>query len=94
MIQLVGNDLQGRYILLLLAGAPELVVPNTTYPIDWKSFKSYLGLAPTLRLRSQVFHSKTLSQSLMVMYFVFLLAFGVFQMIFDFLLLKQISSTD
>ena len=43
MIQLINNDLQGRYILLLLAGAPELVVPNTTYPIDWKSFKSYLG---------------------------------------------------
>ncbi|MEE2779880.1 MAG: CotH kinase family protein [Myxococcota bacterium] len=43
VIELVGNDLQGHYILLILTGPPELVAPNTTYPIDWKSFNGYLG---------------------------------------------------
>jgi len=43
VIELVGNDLQGHYILLIITGPPELVAPNTTYPIDWKSFNGYLG---------------------------------------------------
>lgn len=43
VIELVGNDLEGQYILLIMTGPPEMVSPNTTYPIDWKSFNGYLG---------------------------------------------------
>jgi spore coat protein CotH len=54
IVELIGNDLDGGFIVLFLFGDPELIQPDSSVPIDWLSFSGVIGRFEFLHLEFEL----------------------------------------
>ena len=43
IIELLGNNTEGEYLLVYIFGSLDLFTPNTTHPLDWEHFSGLVG---------------------------------------------------
>ena len=54
IVELIGNDLDGGFIVLFMFGDPEFIQADTSVPIDWLSFSGVIGRLEVLELEFEL----------------------------------------
>ena len=54
IVELIGNDLDGGFIVLFMFGDPQFIQPDMSVPIDWLSFSGVIGRLEVLELEFEL----------------------------------------